>query len=399
MKLAPTDKCTGCMACINVCPVNCIDSFEDDEGFCQPIIDMTKCINCGKCTAACPILNEPTKKTDDSPTVYAVWNKDSSLLSKSTSGGAFGALAKQVLNDKGIVYGAAYSDDLLVNHIRVTSEGDLQKLHGSKYVQSEINYIYRHIKEDLDNENDVLFSGTPCQVAGLYGYLGHDKYDNLFTCDLVCHGVPSPGVYKKYIKYMEEKNGSRMLSIDMRTKKRGWNSTLDMKHIYEDGTVIETLDAFNDPYMNGFLYDLILRKSCYECKYAKIPRESDITLADYWGIGRDIPFEYSTEKGISMVIVNTVRGKNLFEECKDTISFEERSLSEAKKGNVMLSHRVHSNSNREDFFIDFKRISFDVVAKKYLSRKKSLKNRVVSRIVRILGRNNIKRIKNVMKIG
>jgi coenzyme F420-reducing hydrogenase beta subunit len=399
MKIAPTDICTGCMACINVCPVNCISPYEDDEGFCQPIIDKTKCINCGKCTAACPVLNAPIKHTDDTPVVYAVWNKDPLLLSKSTSGGAFGALAKQVLNGKGIVYGVAYSEDLLVNHIRVTTEDELQKLHGSKYVQSKIGYIYRSIKEDLDKAINVLFSGTPCQVAGLYGFLGHDKYDNLYTCDLVCHGVPSPGVYEKYIKYMEEKNNSKMINIEMRTKKRGWNSTLDMKHSYENGTVIETFDAFNDPYMNGFLYDLILRKSCYECRYAKIPRESDITLADFWGIGSEMPFNHPTEQGISMIMINTSRGKDLFNICKNNVYFEERNLNEAKKGNVMLSPRVHSNPNREKFFNDQKIMPFDVLTKKYLSRKESIKNRFINIIIKTLGRDNIKRIKNVMKIG
>lgn len=391
--LASINKCSGCMACLNICPEDCISSEIDEEGFYQPIIDEQRCIKCGKCTASCPVLHDTVKKANDTPIVYAAWNKDEDVLKISSSGGVFGVFAKHILENGGVVFGAAYNEDLSVKHIVAYSLDDLKHLHGSKYVQSEIGEIFRCVKSALDKNRYVLFTGTPCQVAGLYGFLGQDNFENLFTCDLVCHGVPSPGVFKSYINYLDNRENKRLKSIKMRTKRRGWNSVFDMEYVFDNDKEIELKNAFKDPYMNGFLYDLYLRKSCYDCQYAKTTRESDITIADFWGIGNDKPFNHPTKQGVSLVLLNSNKGQELFQQCSENMYFEERSLAEAQKGNVMLSPRQHSNPNREKFFEEYNTKSFEELIHKYLRRRQSLKSSLIKVVIKILGRKNIKRIK------
>ena len=397
--LASVEECTGCMACLNICPVGCISNKLDTEGFYEPVIDEKRCIQCGKCTRACPILQDSIKDVMDTPEVYAAWNKDENVLNKSSSGGIFGALAKHILEEGGVVFGAAYSKNLVVEHVQINSMEELNILQGSKYVQSDIGESFKSVKKALIENKYVLFNGTPCQVAGLYGYLGTDKFQKLITCDLVCHGVPSPGVFKSYINYLEVKQSSKLHSIQMRTKKRGWNPILDMRYVYQEEKEIELKNAFKDPYMNGFLYSLYLRRSCYNCKYAKTPRESDITIADFWGIGNEIPFKHPVKQGISLVLVNSNKGKELFEHCKDYVFFEERTLEEAKKGNVMLSAYQNSNPYRSSFFEDYQTNSFEELIPRYLKRRQSVKQRMLNIIVKVVGRKNLIKIKRLILKG
>ncbi|MDQ4678546.1 Coenzyme F420 hydrogenase/dehydrogenase, beta subunit C-terminal domain, partial [Stenotrophomonas maltophilia group sp. RNC7] len=249
------------------------------------------------------------KKNAEEPVAYAAWNKNQKILDESSSGGVFGVFAKYVLEKEGLVFGATYSEDLSVNHISIHSMEELILLQGSKYVQSNIGETFKLVKQALINDKYVLFSGTPCQVAGLYGYLGGDNFEKLLTCDLVCHGVPSPGVFRSYINYLEDKEKAKLTKIKMRTKERGWTPLSDMKYEFDNFKEYEQENALKDPYMNGFLYSLYLRKSCYNCKYAKTPRESDVTIADFWGIGNEIPFNHSIEQGISLVLTNSNKGK------------------------------------------------------------------------------------------
>jgi coenzyme F420-reducing hydrogenase beta subunit len=241
-----------------------------------------------------------------------------------------------------------------------------------------------------------LFTGTPCQIAGLYAFLEGDIYENLITCDLICHGVPSPGVFRKYIDYVENREHAKIISIEMRTKKNGWNSVFDMRFVFDNLKEVEINNAFNDVYMNGFLFNLYLRKSCYNCKYAKTPRESDITLADFWGIGKESPYNHPTKQGVSLVLVNSNKGKNLFELCKDDLFFEKRTLEEAKKGNAMLVQRQYINPYREHFFIDYQKKSFEHLIPIYLKRKQSLTYVLINRVVKIIGNKNIKKIKRLL---
>ncbi len=397
MLLAPIEKCTGCMACLNSCPVRCIRSVVDQEGFHQPVVDNEQCIECGKCEKACPILSAQIKINNQKPEVYAAWNKNEAILQQSSSGGIFSVLAQYILSKHGVVFGATYGANLEVCHILVDCARDLYKLQGSKYVQSNIGDCFIRVKEELEKNKHVLFTGIPCQVAGLYSFLGGDKFEKLFTCDLVCHGVPSPGVFKSYIDYMQNKEKSIINSMEMRTKKNGWMQGSEISLLYDNGKELRVYPPIKDPFMNGFLFSTFLRRSCYNCQYAKTPRESDITLGDFWGIGNDIAFNHETRQGISLVLINSHKGKNLFEKCNKNMNYEERTLTEAKKGNVMLSQNKYLNHYRKQFFIDYQLKSFKELIPIYLKRRLPLSYFISKAIVIIIGRKNIRRIKRIIK--
>lgn len=394
--LAPIEKCTGCMACLNSCPIQCISITIDTEGFYQPVVDKQRCIECGKCSNACPVLQKSLKDSWNNPVVYAAWNKDEETLKQSSSGGIFGLFSKYIIENDGVVFGAIYNENLSVEHIKIESLHEVRRLHGSKYVQSNIGESFKEVKIALEENKYVLFTGTPCQVAGLYGFLGGDNFEKLFTCDLICHGVPSSGVFKDYISYLENRENEKLKSIQMRSKKSGWMQGSEISLVFGKCKKIIVNPPDKDPFMNGFMYSTFLRKSCYKCKYAKIPRESDITLGDFWGIGNDMSFDKPTSQGISLVIVNSKKGEKLFEKCKKEMVFERRNLNEAMKGNEMLSPHYYINPYRENFFKDYQIESFDKLIPKYLMRKQSYKNILIKTIVKMFGRDNIKKIKRLV---
>lgn len=342
------------------------------------------------------MMNAPIKISEKEPSVYAAWSKDRNILMRSSSGGMFGVFARYLLENKGVVFGAAYNRDLSVTHIKVQSQEDLIKLHGSKYVQSFVGLTYQKVKDLLNKNRYVLFSGLPCQVAGLYGFLGEDKYENLFTCDLVCHGVPSPGVFKNYIDYLEIKEMDELTTIEMRSKEKGWMQGSKISLRFNKDNSRRIISPIKDPYMNGFLHSTFLRKPCYNCQFAKTPRESDITLADFWGIGDDIPFNHPTKQGVSLVLINSMKGQKLFELCKKNAFFEKRTLEEAKKGNLMLTQRQYENPHRKHFFVEYQTTSFEKLIPKYLSRRPSIKYFLAKEIIRVIGGKNLRKIKRLL---
>ena len=271
--------CTGCSACFNICPVKCIDMKMDKEGFLFPVIKSNECTDCQKCKKVCPILSPAELNNNNNPSVYACWNKDEGIRYESSSGGAFSALAASVIEEDGVVYGAAYDNTMTVRHIAVTNNKDLYKLRGSKYVQSDLGNVFSDIKEHLNVGKKVLFSGTPCQVAGLKNFM-MDKSADLITCDLFCHGVPSPGLFSKYIKYIEKKIGDKVVDYKFRSKQYGWGVTSRVV-ISEHGTQ-KVMKNKDDSFYYGFAYRLCLRNACYNCKYTKVERVGDITLGDFW---------------------------------------------------------------------------------------------------------------------
>lgn len=390
------EKCTGCFACINACPKQCISSVMDSEGFLQPVIDQNRCINCKKCEKACPIINKPVKTVEKSPVVYAAWSKDEELLNKSSSGGIFGVLAMYIIQNKGVVFGAVYNEDLSVSHVKAESLKELDKMHGSKYVQSNIGESFKHVKEYLEGNRYVLFTGTPCQIAGLYGFLGGDKFDNLITCDLVCHGVPSPGVFRSYINYLETKKSAKVTGIEMRSKKNGWMQGSGINLTFNKDKKIRIYPPTKDPYINGFMYSTFLRKSCYDCKFAETPRESDITIGDFWGIGDDTPFNHPIKQGVSLILINSEKGQWLFKQCNVNIRSEMRTLDEAKKGNSMLSQHQYINPYREQFFADYQTKSFKELILIYLKRRQNCKNFLKKGIAKVIGIKNIRKIKEMI---
>ena len=358
--------CTGCSACYNKCPNDAIKMVENDEGFKYPQINKLMCINCGQCIDVCPI--EHPVKLNEKFTVYAI-RADDSIRIKSSSGGMFSIIAKYILDLKGKVCGASFSNDYMnVYHELINSYSDIQKLRGSKYLQSDINKIYIDIQENLKKGNYILFSGTPCQVAGLYNYLQYD-YENLITCDIMCHGVPSPKVYRKYVS--EISSGRKLIKFDFREKSYwGWGTASSI--FFDDDTVYRN-NCFQDNYLVGFLKGLITRKCCSKCKYTSKNRIGDFTLGDFWGCEKINP-ELNDKKGTSLVFVNTVKASKIFFNVKNIIHFTEipidKVLEIAKTKNGQLIHPTPSHSKREEFFSLFKENnnfsnSFKIVMKKY----------------------------------
>ena len=351
--------CSGCHACYNICPENCISMVKDSEGFLYPKIDSGKCINCGLCDKICPVLNE--YKGNDRGKAYACINKDENMRLKSSSGGIFTLIAKYVLDKNGIVFGASFNENFSVSHIEVTNENDLEKLRGSKYLQSTIGDVYKSVKDYLKHGKLVLFTGTPCQISGLKAYLQKD-YENLILQDIICHGVPSPEVWDKYLKFREKKNESAIQKTYFRNKKQGWKKF--SVFLEYDNSTKYLCSVSDDTYMASFLANLTLRPSCYDCHSKSLNRESDITLADFWGIENVCP-ELDDDKGTSLVFVNSEKGRNVFEEIKEQLIFRQVDIDEAVRYNPSAYISVNRPKNRENFLKDITENNFDKIVNKY----------------------------------
>jgi len=302
-------SCVGCGACKAVCPSGAISLHPDIEGFLCANIDNSKCVDCGMCYKACSALNE-TQKTEAIETIAFKANDE--LRKKSASGGAFAALAKGILENGGVCYGAVQNEDFSVSHIRCDSLDALEKIQGTKYVQSDMSMCFENIKYDLSDGKNVLFSGTPCQVASLKTYVKAKKIndENLYLCDIICHGVPSPSVFKGFIKWIENYYKSNVKSYEFRSKKISWRGNSCYVTL-SDGRELKN-DRFASAFMNVYYSGRITRESCYECKYTSLQRVSDLTISDFWGLENALP-EFEDALGISMVMVNTEKGQNLFD--------------------------------------------------------------------------------------
>ena len=337
-------KCTGCMACFNCCPNGAIEIVENAEGFKYTRINEDKCIKCGLCKKICPInkkYNEQYKNVE----FYAAFNKNAEDRIKSSSGGIMSLLAKNILQKQGIVYGATL-EDKKVRHIRIDNIKDLPRIMGSKYLQSEIGDIYRKVKDDLEQNKQVLFTGTPCQIEGLKSYL-NEEYDNLLCVSIICHGVPSPRIFEKYINEKEINEKKKIKNINFRDKKDGWHNYSIAYEYTNDKNVIPFT---SDTYMNAFLSNLILRESCYNCQMRfKNKNTADMIIGDYWGIENVFP-EMDDNKGISAVIINSEKGKELFEEIKSNIIHKLTNLEDIVKANPCLVDSTKYTKKREKFF-------------------------------------------------
>lgn len=347
-------KCTGCSACANSCPFDAIEMKEDEFGFLYPIVDKNKCKSCGKCKKACPILNQKRNNNLKKPKCYAIMANDE-IRMKSSSGGMFTLLAQTILNSGGYICGAAYNKDFSVSHTIINNIDELEKLKGSKYLQSTIGDCYKKIQTLLKDNKQVLFTGTPCQVAGLNNYLGK-FYDNLYTAELLCHGTPSYKIFKKYLD--ENYNISDIEAINFRDKKNNWCST-KLTFYNKDGTII-IKDKNNDSYEAGFHQGLFNRKSCAPCQFAKLPRQADITIADWWGI-KELAPEMDDKKGTSLVLINNEKGELLLNKISklSILKIKETPLDYAKKSiNKTISKPIKAHKNRAYFFENFNKLSF-----------------------------------------
>ena len=276
-------QCCGCSACSQICPAKCITMSADSEGFFYPQVDKAECTGCGLCESVCPILNG--NRITSEQTVYAAYTEDEIRMS-SSSGGIFPLLADTVLAEGGVVFGAAFTRELSVQHIMVSSPDQLKKLQGSKYLQSDINGTYAEVKRQLAEGRRVLFSGTGCQIAGLKKYLGNDP-DMLLTVDVICHGVPSENVWRTYLEWLEKENGAAVEKVTLRDKKTGWK-TYSVSVEFGNGNKYDQIHK-KDLYMQTFLKDICLRPSCYDCRFKPLSSQADITLGDCWGIHKYMP--------------------------------------------------------------------------------------------------------------
>ena len=363
IELCQDETCTQCYACVTTCPKQCISMKDGKDGFLLPSIDRENCIECGACLKACHRI---TPKIDYQRPLktYACWTKQLSDRKNSSSGGAFSVLARKILSENGIVYGATMDKDLKVFHIGIESPDEIILLQGSKYLQSYLGNTYRQVKEKLASGRKVLFTGTPCQVAGLRTYLRRD-YDNLFTCDVVCHGVPSQKAFDIYIDKIGLRGKCEKFNFRFT---EGWGFQLSRQLIaptkagdFNNKKLISPKNAY---YLRAFTKGLMFSESCYSCAYARPERVSDITLADYWGLGVMKPFNYPTYQGVSLMLVNNEKALKLVNECPD-LFYEERPFEEAVRGNHNLSHTSDRPDGRDSYYKDSQELSVNTLSLKY----------------------------------
>ncbi len=380
-------KCSGCTACFNVCPKDAIEMIEDEEGFLYPKVDKEKCIKCGLCSRICP-NKKKMNYTEFTSKAYATYYKENEKIRKeSTSGGAFTAIAEEIIKKKGIVFGVGFDDEFNVEHMWVDNKEELYKFRGSKYVQSNIRYSYRDVKKFLKQGKYVLFSGTPCQISGLKAFLNED-YEKLYCIEVFCKGVPTPKVWRKYLED-KEKNGS-IKQIRFREKTFGYHSTT-MTIRYKSGKKYSRGHE-SDPMLNLFVKEMISRPSCYNCNFRGKRREADFTIGDLWYSGNIIK-EYKEEenKGVSILLINSEKAKNLLKNIKQLETKEidlERGLQQnANKKNCALINDCIPNDKRKKFFQDLSQMSYNELIKKYTTV--TLKCRIKLILKPILYRMNI----------
>ena len=373
--LCSVQDCTGCTACAAACPIGAITMKCDHEGFLRPVIGDT-CIHCGKCETVCPMLNPPVCEGGPDK-AYALWNCDEAERLVSSSGGFFSLLARRTLERGGAVFGCVLDETMTARHVCARSEQELAPMRGSKYVQSDMGDCFRQAKALLDSGVEVLFSGVPCQIDGLLRYLGKE-YDNLLTCDLVCHGVPSPAVFRSFLDELERKRGSKITAVRFKDKSHGWSNPY-FTAVFADGGVY-TEDFNRTAYGRGFGMQLFLRPSCARCKYTATDRPADFTLADYWGLDPALELPVDRDKGISMVLVGSQKGQTVFTELSDKLGCAERPLAEAVTGNPRLASPLTANAKRASFFAAFRTRDFDRVQTDYLALP-SLPYRVAAKVL------------------
>lgn len=386
------NECTGCSACLNVCPRKCILMQDGQDGFLYPFIDESKCIHCNLCEKVCPSLNKINNKGKKDPIVKAAWSLDESIRFNSTSGGIFSELATTFLKDDGVVVGARYTENFLVEHYIIDKVEDVQILRQSKYIQSDKKNIFRQIKNLLMENKKVLFVGSPCEVGGLYSYLS-SKYDNLITVDFVCLGANSPKVYLKFLEMLEEIYKSKIKKVWFKNKTYGWNR-FSTKVEFENGTYY-LKDRNHDYFMKGYIGEnkFYMRECCTACRYKTIPRIADLTLADFWGIANK-DGRLDADKGTSLVMLNSVEGMGLFEKLNSRIYSCNCELEDAIGGNPAIFNSVQLDARRSDFFYDLNHLRFDVLIKKYCSlTKKEQFKRCLRRVFKNIIMPILKKVK------
>lgn len=380
--LADKNKCTGCSACASSCPNGCITMVCDREGFAFPSINNSACLNCELCRKACPVLN--VKETNSKNTLaYAAYTMDTDLRMESSSGGIFSEISKEVLKRNGVIYGAAYDKNFRVIHKCVDQYESLDSLRRAKYSQSDLGNCFPEIKKRLEYGQRVLFSGTPCQVAGLQSFLGK-YYENLICIDFVCHGVPSPMVWEQYVLYRSnlDSQGSLPQRINLRCKESGWSKySYSVDFSYENG-VRHLCKNSEDEYMKMFVNDYILRKSCGCCQEKGYERKSDITLGDFWGIW-DVAPEMDDDKGTSLVLVHSEKGHSMIEQISHRIRIKAVKLNQASQMNMAMIEPIKHQKVRGDILDTILKSGFQPL-QTLLQNQTGMKQSIISKTKKIM---------------
>lgn len=358
-------ECCGCEACVQKCPKSCIEMKADSEGFLYPSVDVLACVGCGLCNRVCPMQVSQTTKNSVIPKAFAAFAQDDEIRKESSSGGLFTVLASQVIKQKGSVFGAVMSENCKkVFHTKAQSMSELAAMRGSKYVQSRIEDTYRNIEKELKSNRKVLFAGTPCQVEGLKCYLGSEN-ENLICVDFICHGVPSPKLWKKYVEYRESCAGASTRRTVFRYKKYGWK-TYSILFEFSNNTEYERIFS-KDAFGQMFFQNICLRPTCYRCKFKKIHHKSDITLADFWGCCNICP-ELDDDKGLSLVLVHSSKGQKLLNQVSNELLMKQVDKRWIDQNKAIIQSAVRPK-NRKDFYKRIDEKTFRWLTIKYLPIK------------------------------
>ena len=366
------EDCCGCGACYNICPKDAISMIKDEDGFIYPNIDYGNCIHCELCKKVCSYQNDNPEYAPFE--VFAAIDKRDERLKRSASGGAFSALAFQVLSNGGVVYGCAYKrieDSLIPAHVKIMSIEELPLIQGSKYVQSDTHLIFRDLKEEVTAGRQVLFSGTPCQIAACRKFLNKD-YSNLLLVDIICHGVPNAVFFNDYLKVLEKKVGGSIIDFSFRDKTKGWGLKGSFKYLKDGQQYNKLLNIIESSYYTFFLQAEIYRANCYSCKYAGEKRVGDLTIGDFWGIQKEHP-EYLIEnggvldvkKGISCILVNTIQGKKRLSELGMDLITLPSEFSKVARGNGQLNVPSKRSPRRDSIFKIYHENGYEALDKWY----------------------------------
>ena len=359
-QICDKNLCSGCSACKSICPRDAIKMEYDKKGFLVPVIDYDKCINCGMCKEVCQVNKKMNKFSQIK--IYACKNKNENVRQTSSSGGIFEEFSKSIIAKNGYVYGAAFDENLEVEHKRIEDINGLEEIKKSKYVQSNMKDVIKDVKKALNEGKAVLFSGTPCQVQAV-NILTRLVNDNLYTVDLVCHGVPSPQIFDKYKKYLEKEFNSKIIDVNFRWKDEA--STQNIKIKFENGKEYISNYRKGDIFYNLFLRDLVLRDVCYSCKFRDLDRVSDISIADFWGLDKGNYKDFYDGRGVSLVLVNTQKGLELFDSIKENMEYIEIEDKDFVKYNSFSE--MKEPTLRKEFWDDYEKEGFENIDfKKYI---------------------------------
>lgn len=368
--LAPRSLCTGCTACQTACPYGAISMSPDILGFLYPIVDASKCRSCGLCEKSCVIVKGyDTIQNFDNPICYAARHREFKEVRLSRSGAVFAALSDVVLDKGGVVYGVGYKDHFRVAHKRACTRKERDEFRGSKYVQSDLSGVFGQVKHDLENGLWVLFSGTPCQTAGLRAAVNEQLQKNLICVDIICHGVPSPYIWRDFLNYIEAKTGRKVVAVNFRDKVMfGWS---DHKETFKFSGWRGVKIWFTD----NFYKHIFFRRSCSECIFSNTRRPSDITLGDFWGCEKVLPAQNQDDMGMSFIMTNSDKGREILDLAHSKLNLYQVSLADGMQPN--LQRPTHASPMRDEFEEDYSKYGFRYIYSKYANEKPPLKQRIL----------------------